>query len=68
MKLVILIDKIAEGKLIDCMYDFADYLICKRDGKPWLKTENASTFRDDIKKMVGGVFMQHGATRASHVL
>jgi hypothetical protein len=51
----ILIDKIAEGRLIDNMYDIGKYLISKQDGKPWSKTEDASTFRDDIKKIVGGV-------------
>ena len=51
----ILIDKIDEGRLIDNMFDIADYLICKRDGKQWSKTESALTFRDDIKKIVGDV-------------
>lgn len=51
----ILADKIDEGRLIDNMYDILDYLICKKNGKPWSKTEEASTFRDDIKRMVGEV-------------
>ena len=51
----ILIDKIAEGQSVDNMYDIADYLLCKRDGKPWSKTEDATTFRDDIKRMIGDV-------------
>ena len=50
-----LIDKIAEGWLVDNMYDIAGYLICKRDGKPWLKTSDATTFRDEMKNIVGSV-------------
>ena len=51
----ILVDKIAEGRLFDNMYDIDEYLICKRDCKPWTKTEDASTFRDDMKRMIGDV-------------
>ncbi len=47
-----LTDKINEGRLIDNMYDLKDYLICKREGRSWIKTIKASEFRDDMKKMV----------------
>jgi len=47
-----LMDKIAEGRLIDNMYDIKDYLICKREGRSWIKPENASRFRDEIKSFV----------------
>ena len=50
-----LIDKIAEGQLIDNMYDIPDYLISKQHGRPWSKTEAASTFRDEMKNIVGSV-------------
>jgi len=50
-----LMEKISEGRLIDNMYLIGDYLISKRDGKPWSTTENASKFRDEIKKIVGSV-------------
>ena len=51
----ILIDKIAEGRLIDNMYDIGKYLISKQDGIVWNKKPDAGKFRDDIKCMVGGV-------------
>ena len=57
------VDKTDEGRLIDNMYDIPDYLICKQNGKPWSKTESASTFRGDIKRMFGDVgksFQKHG--------
>jgi len=47
-----LMDKIAEGRLIDNMYDIKDYLICKREGRSWIKPENASAFRNEIKSFV----------------
>ena len=47
-----LMDKISEGRLIDNMYDIRDYLICKREGRSWSKTQNASKFRDEIKQFV----------------
>ncbi len=50
-----LMDKIAEGRLIDNMYDIKDYLICKREGRAWLKTQNASRFRDEMKRFVTNV-------------
>ena len=33
----ILMGKIDEGRRIDNMYHIRDYLICKRDGIPWVK-------------------------------
>jgi hypothetical protein len=51
----ILIDKIAEGRLIDNMYDIGKYLISKQDGVAWNKKQDAGKFRDDIKRMVGDV-------------
>ena len=50
-----LMDKIAEGRLIDNMYDIKDYLICKREGRSWSKTENALRFRDEMKRFVTNV-------------
>ncbi len=47
-----LMDKIAEGRLIDNMYDIKDYLICKRERRSWSKTQNASRFRDEMKRFV----------------
>ena len=49
----ILMGKIDEGRRIDNMYHIRDYLICKRDGIPWVKRLNASDFRKGIKQMVG---------------
>ena len=51
----ILMDKTKEGRLVDNMYDIAKYLLSKREGKPWEKTEEASRFRDDIKRFVAKV-------------
>ena len=48
-----LMDKIAEGRLIDNMYDIGKYLISKRDGIAWNKSPEALTFRENIKRMVG---------------
>ena len=55
-------DKIAEGCLIDNMYDIKDYLICKREGRSWSKTANASRFRDEMKRFVTDVeaYFQNG--------
>jgi hypothetical protein len=50
-----LMGKIDEGRLIDNMYDIKDYLICKREGRSWSKTQNASRFRDDMKRFVTNV-------------
>ena len=51
----ILMDKIDEGRQVDNMYDLAKYLIAKREGKPWVKTEEALRFRDDMKRFVAKV-------------
>jgi hypothetical protein len=51
----ILIDKIAEGRLIDNMYDIGKYLSSKQEGIAWNKKQDAGKFRDDIKRMIGGV-------------
>jgi len=50
-----LMGKIDEGRLIDNMYDIKDYLICKREGRSWSKTQNASRFRDEMKRFVTDV-------------
>jgi len=50
-----LMGKIDEGRLIDNMYDIREYLICKREGKSWSKTSNASSFRDEMKRFVTDV-------------
>jgi len=47
-----LMDKINEGRLVDNMYDIKDYLICKREGLSWTKTQEAYKFRDEMKQMV----------------
>jgi hypothetical protein len=47
-----LVGKMCEGQLIDNMYDIRDYLICKRDGKPWVKTNASADFREDIKRIL----------------
>ena len=51
----ILMEKIKEGRQVDNMYDIPKYLVAKREGKPWEKTEEASRFRDDIKRFVAKV-------------
>ena len=48
-------EKIAEGRLVDNMYDIGEYLICKRDRIEWNKKSDAGKFREDIKQMVGDV-------------
>jgi len=50
-----LMDKIKEGRQVDNMYDIPQYLIAKREGKPWAKTEEASRFREEMKSFVGRV-------------
>jgi hypothetical protein len=50
-----LLEKILEGRQIDCMYDIKDYLITKRQGRPWVKTERAKIFRTNIKGFVARV-------------
>ena len=45
-----LMDKIAEGRRIDNMYDIKDYLICKREGRSWVKRPGAENFRSDLKQ------------------
>ena len=47
-----LLDKIAEGLLIDNMYTIKDYLVCKKKGLAWVKDPNHSKFREDIKQRV----------------
>ena len=47
-----LMDKIAEGRLIDNMYHIMDYLICKRKGRSWVKRPGAANFRSDLKQRV----------------
>ena len=47
-----LMDKIDEGRLIDNMYDIKHYLICKMEGKPWIKRPGAENFRSDMKQRV----------------
>jgi hypothetical protein len=47
-----LMGKIDEGRQIDNMYHIRDYLICKRDGTPWVKRRDASDFRNGIKQIV----------------
>ena len=45
-----LMDKIAEGRLIDNLYDIKDYLNCKREGRSWVKRPGAKNFRSDLKQ------------------
>ncbi len=47
-----LMDKITEGRLIDNMYDIKNYLICKKEGRPWDKRPGAENFRSDMKQRV----------------
>jgi hypothetical protein len=51
----VLLDKVKEGRQIDNMYDISKYLIAKRGGKQWVKTDEASRFRDDMKRFVAKV-------------
>jgi hypothetical protein len=51
----VLLDKVKEGRQIDNMYDISKYLIAKREGKQWVKTDEASRFRDDMKRFVAKV-------------
>ena len=55
MQFYTLMGKIDEGRQIDNMYDIKDYLICKREGRLWSKTQNASRFRDEMKRFVTNV-------------
>ena len=45
-----LMDKIAVGRQIDNMYDIKDYLICKKEGRSWVKRPGAENFRSDLKQ------------------
>ena len=45
-----LMDKIDEGRLINNMYDVKDYLICKIEGRSWIKRPGAENFRSDLKQ------------------
>jgi hypothetical protein len=47
-----LMGKIAEGRQIDNMYDIGAYLICKREGRPWVKRAGVENFRSDMKQRV----------------
>jgi len=47
--------KVLEGSQINCMYDIKDYLIAKREGIPWVKTERAGQFRTDMKGFMARV-------------
>jgi hypothetical protein len=47
-----LMGKIDEGREIDNMYDIKDYLICRREGKPWFKRPGAEQFRSDMRQRV----------------
>ena len=47
-----LMDKIDEGREIDNMYDIKDYLICKREGRVWIKRPGAENFRSEMKQRV----------------
>jgi len=58
-----LMDKIAEGRQIDNMYDIKDYLICKKEGGLWIKRPGAETFRSDMKQRIFEIersFQQNG--------
>ncbi|MBA7694036.1 hypothetical protein ES703_102637 [subsurface metagenome] len=50
-----LMDKIKEGRCIDNMYDIKDYLICKRAGRSWSKTREASEFREEMKRSAAAI-------------
>jgi hypothetical protein len=52
---LILMEKINEGRQVDNMYNLPKYLIVKREGKPWVKTEDGLRFRDEMKSFVGRV-------------
>ena len=47
-----LMDKITEGRRINNMWDIKDYLICKREGRSWVKRPGAENFRSDLKQRV----------------
>ena len=47
-----LMARIDEGRQIDNMYHIRDYLICKRNGIPWVKRPGAENFRSDMKQRV----------------
>ena len=47
-----LMDKVAEGRRINNMWDIKDYLICKREGRSWVKRPGAENFRSDLKQRV----------------
>jgi len=41
-----MMDKINEGRRINNMYDIRDYLICKKDGRPWEKRPDAENLHE----------------------
>jgi hypothetical protein len=47
-----LMDKIDEGREIDNLYDIKAYLICKREGKKWVKRPGAENFRSNMRQRV----------------
>jgi len=50
-----LMEKIKEGRQVDNMYDIPKYLLSKKKGVSWVKTEEADKFRDDMKRFVAKV-------------
>lgn len=50
-----LLSRVEEGKEFDCIYDLKDYLIAKREGKQWVKTDQSETFRKEMKKYVNRI-------------
>ncbi len=52
-----------EGRQIDCMYDIPAYLINKRRGRPWKKSQDAIRFREkanEFSKRVITIFENAG--------
>jgi len=48
-----LCEKIQEGRQIDDMYEIGNYLVAKREGKPWIKPE--SHMREGMKRLLNVV-------------
>ncbi len=51
----VLMKVIEEGRTIDYMYDFSDYLIARKEGRSWVMTETAKTFRGHFKELLSSI-------------
>ena len=52
---IALLEKVEEGRLIDNFLDIPKYLMAKKRGISWVKTDRAKHFRTDMRCFVGRV-------------